>query len=175
MSHRVLLSMGSNIDPARHLEAATRELARAVDLVVASPVYETAPVGSAGIVAFLNAAVEIATSLTPRDLKFEVLRPIEARLGRVRTADRSAPRTIDLDISLFDDLVVDDPEAGLRIPDPEIVSRPHVVVPLADIAPDLEHPQTGQTLREIADGLDRRDMRLCRGLVLWPQFDRFRR
>ena len=152
----VLVSLGSNIEPERNLLRAIEELDHRVELVAASRVFETEPVGRRRVPTFLNAAVELKTSLGPRSLKFRVLRWVEAALGRVRTDDRNAPRVIDLDIALFGDRVLSDSEAGIEIPDPEILRYPHVVVPLADLAPDRCHPASGEALREIA-GVPPRD------------------
>jgi 2-amino-4-hydroxy-6-hydroxymethyldihydropteridine diphosphokinase len=114
-------------------------------------VYETAPVGKTDQPNFLNAAVQMETELSAAALKDEVLRAIEQELGRVLTQNKNAPRTIDLDISLFNDEVLD---AGNRhIPDPEIVQRAYLAWPLADLAPDYRHPETGQTLLQIAQAL----------------------
>ena len=149
----VLLSLGSNIDPARNVLLALDELGLAVELVAASRVFVSAGFGDREMPAFLNAAVEVRTELEPAQLKHDVLRAIESRLGRRRSADRNAPRQIDLDISLFGDLVLDDPGQGLVIPDPEILTRAHVAVPLADIAPGRIHPGDGRSLGAIAAGL----------------------
>ena len=81
-------------------------------------------------------------------MKSGVLQPIEQALGRLRTADRNAARTIDLDIALFNHEVLD--LASRHIPDPDILKHPHVAVPLADLAPYHIHPETGQPLAEIA-------------------------
>jgi GTP cyclohydrolase I len=86
------------------------------------------------------------------------LREIEAALGRVRTADKYAARTIDLDLALYGQEVVSD--GGLHIPDPDIVQQPHVVVPLADVAPGWRHPELGVTLSEIANSLRYTDREL---------------
>jgi len=145
--------MGSNIEPEQNLLRAVQELDVRVEVVAVSRVFETEPVGRRRVPTFLNAAVELNTSLTPRALKFRVLRSVEAALGRVRTHDRNAPRVIDLDIALFGDRMLSDPAAGIEIPDPDIVRHPHVVVPLADLAPDRRHPESGETLREIAANL----------------------
>jgi 2-amino-4-hydroxy-6-hydroxymethyldihydropteridine diphosphokinase len=148
--NRVFVSLGSNIDPQRNLPEAVRRLAARCRLVAVSPVYETAPVGKTDQPNFLNAAVQIETELPPADLK-AMLQAIEDELGRVRTEDKNAPRTIDLDISLYNDLVL---ELGHRqIPDPEILQFPHIARPLADLAPQYRHPATGQTLSEIVDSL----------------------
>jgi 2-amino-4-hydroxy-6-hydroxymethyldihydropteridine diphosphokinase len=146
----VLLSMGSNIEPRLHLVLAARRLLEWFPDAEFSRVFETEPIGAPRAPWFLNAAAAIVTDLDPLGLKFQVLRPLEAGLGRQRTADRNAPRTIDLDIAMCGDLVVEDREAGLRLPDPEILTAAHIALPLADLAPQQVHPVTGQTLREIA-------------------------
>lgn len=142
------LSLGSNLDKERNLPAAVRLLARSGRLLAVSAVYETAPVGNPDDPAFFNAAVALETGLPPAELKEQVLAPIERQLGRQRSADPNAPRTIDIDISLYDDAILD---LGKRhIPDPEIVRFAHIALPLADLAPGYRHPETGETLAEIA-------------------------
>jgi len=151
--NRVFVALGSNIDPVTNLQAGVAMLrARDVVTVVAvSPVYETAPVGAVDQADFLNAAVLIETPLPPDALKSGVLQPIEQALGRARTEDKNAARTIDLDIALFNHDVLD--LAARHIPDPDILKYPHVAVPLADLAPYHIHPETGQALAEIARDL----------------------
>ena len=144
----VLLSLGSNVEPHLNLPAAVRALGDLLEIRRASRVFLTDPAGVGQSAMFLNAALAIETHLEPGALKAEVLRPLERMLKRIRTSDRNAPRTIDIDISLFGDLVVDTPEVVL--PDPEILVRAHVVVPLADVAPEMRHPVTGQRLSDIA-------------------------
>lgn len=142
------LSLGSNLDKERNLPAAVRLLAAHGRVLAVSAVYETAPVGNPGDPAFFNAAVALETALQPAELKTQVLAAIEQRLGRQRSADPNAPRTIDIDISLFDNAVLD---LGKRhIPDPELLRYPHIAVPLADLDPDYRHPETGETLAQIA-------------------------
>ncbi len=130
-----------------------RALARRFRLLGASRVYETEAVGVADAPRFLNAAVLLETSLTPAELKYGELRKVEAHLGRSRGPDRNAPRTIDIDIALYDCLVLEDADAGLRLPDPEILVHAYVACPLADLAPDLEHPVSGEPLANIAQRL----------------------
>jgi len=167
--------LGSNIGPDRNLVAATRLLARRVQIVAVSRVYETLPVsGSSGPV-FLNAALEIRYDLGPGPLKHRVLRPLEEELGRVRSEDRNAPRTLDMDISLYGQRVVHDAASSLEIPDPEILKRAHVAIPLADVAPRTLHPVAGLTLEEIAERFDNRGVRVFEGLVLWPQSDKLQK
>ena len=155
--HRVFVALGSNIEPERNLKRAVRQLAERTDLVEVSPVYETAPVGKEDQANFLNAAAVIRTAHSAEALKREVLSEIEQVLGRVRTEDKNAPRTIDLDIALFDYGVF---EMGRRhVPDPDIAEYAHIAVPLADLAPYYVHPETGRALKEIADALPRTGMK----------------
>jgi dihydroneopterin aldolase/2-amino-4-hydroxy-6-hydroxymethyldihydropteridine diphosphokinase len=165
-TNQVFISLGSNIDPEHNLPEAVRRLAAHCRLLAVSPVYETRPVGRTEQPNFLNAAVLIETDLGAAQLKARVLGVIEQELGRVRTADKNAPRIIDLDISLFDDQVLD---VGHRhIPDPDILRFPHVTQPLADLAPGVRHPETGQTLLELAQALPNRDLIRRVDLALWP-------
>ena len=145
---RVFLSLGSNIEPERNLPAAVESLARQTRLLAASTVYETEPVGAPGTPWFWNAALLLATPLEALALKFEVLRPLEAALGRVREANRSAPRPIDLDVTLFGAQVIELP--GLTVPDPGLLSLAYVAVPAAELDPAFPHPITGEPLGEIA-------------------------
>ena len=150
-SNHVFVALGSNINPERNLPEAVRLLSLRCRLVAVSPVYETAPVGKTDQPSFLNAAVLIETELGAPELKTRVLQRIEQELGRVRTADKNAPRTIDLDITLFNDEALD---IGHRhIPDPDLLRYPHIAVPMADLAPEYVHPESGQTLKEIARGM----------------------
>ena len=136
-------------------------------LVAVSPVYETTPVGSTEQPNFLNAAALVETDLAAAELKIQALQVIEGQLGRVRTEDKNAPRTIDLDIALFGDQVLD---LGPRhIPDPDILRYPHIAVPLADLAPTMRHPEDGRTLLEIAESLPATGLASRPDIVLWPE------
>jgi 2-amino-4-hydroxy-6-hydroxymethyldihydropteridine diphosphokinase len=115
-------------------------------------VWQTTPVGFADQPDFLNAAVLLETHLSARELREHSIAQIEESLLRKRTADKNAPRTIDIDIMLFNDDVLSIGER--RIPDPEVLERPFVAIPLAEIAPDYVHPETDQTLKEIAQQFD---------------------
>ena len=153
--------MGSNIEPRIHIARAAALLLESFPQARFSRVFETEPVGASKTPWFLNAAAAIATDLDPADLKFEVLRPLEARLGRQRSSNRNAPRTIDLDIAMQGSLVVKDITTGLEIPDPQILTTAHIALPLADLAPEMVHPITGQSLRQIAANL-------ADGPKVWP-------
>jgi len=165
-ANRAFISMGSNIEPEHYLPEAVRRLAERCQLLAVSRAYETAPVGASGGPNFVNGAVLVATNLDAEALKESVLLEIEADLGRVRTADKNAPRTVDLDIALFNDEILE--VRGRRIPEPDILRHAHVARPLADLAPHYRHPETGQTLLEIARGLPEGGLFHRPDLVFWP-------
>ena len=138
---RAFVAVGSNINPEENVRAALRALAERTRIVSISTVYQTEPEGSVNQPCFYNCVVEIETDTAPEKLKFEVLREIEASLGRRRTSDKYAPRTIDLDLILYGDLVQD--ADGVVLPDPDVTRRPFLAVPLAELAPELTLPGTG--------------------------------
>ena len=150
---RCLIGCGSNQGrPRQHLEEA-RELLRAmpgVTLLAASRPRETRPVGGpAGQQAFLNGAFLLETEFTPDDI-LGVLSAIENTLHRER-ADRWGPRTIDLDLLLYDDIVLDRPD--LTVPHPRMATRRFVLEPCAEIAPDFLHPVAGCSVRDLLDAI----------------------
>lgn len=147
----VLIALGSNIEPELNLPRAALLLASRLEILAASPVYESAPVGAPGTPVFLNAILQVDARRGPRTLKFEILRVVETELGRRRSANRNAPRTIDLDLVLFGGRV--ESAYDLRLPDPDLVRFPHIAVPAADVAPEARHPVKGRTLAEIAASL----------------------
>jgi len=135
----VYLSLGSNMAAEDNLPRAVRLLAVRVEVLAVSRVWETPAVPpSRG--RFLNAAAALQTRLGPQALKRDVLRPIEAALGRVRGADKFAPRPIDLDIILH----------GGRLLEPDLWRYAHLAVPLADLIPGYTHPVSGETLAQAA-------------------------
>ena len=152
MMNRAYLSLGSNIEPEENIKAALHLLASHTRLVAVSTIWETEPVGFQEQANFLNGAVIIETTLTAPLLKETVLSQIEQDLGRKRTSNKNAPRTMDLDIILFNQDVLE--YDGRHIPSPEILERAFVAIPLAELAPDYVHPLTGQTLAEIAARFD---------------------
>ena len=152
MSHRVYLGLGSNLgDRKAFLDSAISALAPAVRVRRLSPIYETDPWGYAEQNKFLNMVVEADTELEPKQLLM-ILKGIETKLGRQRRF-RNGPREIDIDVLLFDDLVFDEP--GLRIPHPRLQERAFILIPLGDLAPDLQVPNIGKTVNECLTVLDK--------------------
>jgi dihydroneopterin aldolase/2-amino-4-hydroxy-6-hydroxymethyldihydropteridine diphosphokinase len=160
---RAFVSLGSNLEPEDHLRQALRLLGAQVRLVALSTVYRTPPLGRPEQPDFFNAVAEVATDLPPRELRAR-LREIEARLGRVRTADKFAPRTIDLDLIVYENVQED--SADLHLPDPEIAARNFLAGPLAELAPDLRLPGSAATAAELAAALSRE------GLTPLPEYTR---
>lgn len=133
------IGLGSNLDdPVRHVETALAELDRLphTRVVRRSSLHRTAPVGYADQPDFINAVAELETDLPPERLLDE-LQALEARHGRVRSF-RNAPRTLDLDLLLYGDLILE--TERLTVPHPRMRERAFVLEPLREIAPDLEIP-----------------------------------
>jgi 2-amino-4-hydroxy-6-hydroxymethyldihydropteridine diphosphokinase len=143
----VYLALGSNIgDRESNLRAAIESMpAAGISVVRESPVYETEPVGYTQQRWFLNMVVETETALFPMQLLARTGK-IERALGRVRIAP-NGPRTIDVDILLYANAVVRTPR--LEIPHPRMHERRFVLAPLADLSPDLRHPVTKKTVRQM--------------------------
>ena len=151
--NRAFLSIGSNIDREQNLPAAIRLLRTMVPVLAVSSVYETAPTGLEDQPFFFNAAVLIETELEPKEIKEQIIDEVETTLKRQRQEDVNAPRTIDIDIALFNDAVLDYMPADGRsrhIPDPDLLKLIHAIVPIAELAPNQQHPVTGERLGEIA-------------------------
>ena len=144
-AERVLLSLGSNLEPKRHLRAAVAELREQFGVIGVSPVYRTEAVGFAGP-DFLNLAVALHTDWTPQQLD-DWLHALEDRHGRRRDVPRYSSRTLDVDIVLFGDRVVRGP-GHLEIPRDEL-RHAFVLAPIADIAPQARHPLSGHTMAEL--------------------------
>ena len=136
----VYVAIGSNIDPQQHVPSCLARLSahEAIRIVQVSSLYESPADGRPDQPNYRNGIIALTTSCEPEALKFEVLRQIEEAEGRVRTEDKYAPRTIDLDIVLYGERVID--EGPLRLPDPAIWQYPFVTIPLLEIAPDLLIP-----------------------------------
>jgi len=144
-----VILLGSNIEKERHLPEAIRLLRRhnRIEVRKVSRFFDSAAVGGPeDAPRFFNAAVVACTDLEPEELRTE-LRQIERVLGRERSADRNAPRTIDLDIAYYGDRVAK--FDGWQIPDPEVSRAPHVAIPIADVAPAWIDPVSGKTAYDL--------------------------
>jgi 2-amino-4-hydroxy-6-hydroxymethyldihydropteridine diphosphokinase len=151
--HRAYLALGSNIAAETNLPAAVERLADYGRVKRVSTVWESRPVGDTDQPNFLNAAVLLETSLSAEELKRVAIAEIERCLQRVRDPqNKNAARTIDIDIALFNQDVLSLGEN--RIPDPDILTRPFLAVPLAELDPEYVHPTDGQTLHAIAEGFE---------------------
>src|SRR5216684_1859257 len=148
----VYLSLGSNIgDREQMLQSAVDRL-QSPDLKILriSPVYETEPVDFKQQRAFLNLVAEAETELFPMMLLSRIQK-IEMQLGRKRTGQLKGPRTIDIDILLYSASRVH--SARLEIPHPRLHERRFVLAPMADLAPDLRHPELRRTMRDLLAGV----------------------
>ena len=140
----VYLGIGSNIAPLENLLKALERLAQAVTILAVSTAWQTPAVGTPGP-DFCNAAVSVRTALSREELKTRVIRPIETELGRVRTADKNAPRTIDIDI------LVDERE----LIEPDLWNDAFRAVPLAELIPGYLNPDGDLTLAQAAEQMKR--------------------
>ncbi len=151
MEHIVYLALGTNLgDRAENLRRAREALPPQVQLLAASSVYETPPWGYLDQPAFYNQVILVKTQLEPEEL-LVYLKRVESNLGRQATF-RYGPRLIDLDILFYDDLIIDRP--GLTIPHPQLAQRPFVLVPLAELQPELQHPVLGKSIRQLLADID---------------------
>jgi 2-amino-4-hydroxy-6-hydroxymethyldihydropteridine diphosphokinase len=166
---QVFVAAGSNVAPHEHMALATRELARAFPDARFSPWYQNAAAGFEGS-DFINLAAAFETELAVDEL-LAVLRAIEAVCGRPREAPRWAPRTMDLDVLLYGDLVCRRPD--LTLPRPDLLKRAYMLGPLADVAPDLVHPSAGVTIGELWRRFDQAAHPLVRvaPATTTPRFD----
>lgn len=162
MSERIFIGIGSNIDPETNIPEVLHRLAGRCSILALSTFYRSAAEGDPGGPPFINGVAEIVTDLGPEAVKWELLRPFEEALGRIRTTDKNAPRTIDLDLLLYGKRVVDTPR--LTLPDPNIAHYPFVVVPLLELAPDLVLPDSGISLLKVVGSMD------ASGLCPLPDF-----
>ena len=142
---RVYVSLGSNIERERRIREAVAELRGLYDEIELSPVYDSAAVGFDGsnflnLVAGFDSALDVAAVT-------QSFHDIDTRLGRDRSLPKFASRSIDLDILLYDDLILDVP--GIRVPRPEILVNAFVLKPLQDIAPARLHPEKGQNFASL--------------------------
>lgn len=150
------IGVGSNIEPESNIADALTRLSKHVDIIGISFFYKTAPLLRENQSDYLNGVWQISTSISPEDLKFGILRRIEKELHRNRESDKYAPRTIDLDLLLYDDMVIQ--EDNLTIPDPDICKRSFIAFPLSELNPDLVMPDTNKPLIDILGALSKENM-----------------
>ncbi|APH15344.1 2-amino-4-hydroxy-6-hydroxymethyldihydropteridine diphosphokinase [Clostridium sporogenes] len=149
--HTAYVAFGSNIgEKENYIKRALEKIEeREIKIIKVSPIYETEPYGVLDQDSFLNGVVKIETNLTPENL-IEVLLDIERQLDRVRER-RWGPRTIDLDIIFYDDLIIN--EKDLVIPHKDMENREFVLKPLCDIDENFIHPVLKKSVRELYDRL----------------------
>ncbi len=153
---RIYISIGSNIEREQNIRAALAELRVQFSNLLYSSVYESEPVGFQGD-NFFNAVVACDTDKSVHDVA-RCLADIEAQHGRVRAGTRFASRTLDLDLLLYDDRVVQ--ERDIKLPRAEILKNAFVLRPLAEIAPDAQHPVVGKSYAELWRDFPRGEQRL---------------
>jgi len=149
---RVFVALGTNLgDRSHNLDLAVERLGESdgIEVVARSRTYETDPLGPPGQAPYLNAVVELRTRLGPRAL-LERLLALESLAGRERdpAQERWGPRVLDLDLLLYDESCLDDPD--LTIPHPRLHERGFVLEPLCDLAPELRHPRLGERIGDLA-------------------------
>lgn len=146
--HQVYLSLGSNIEPrAEQIQRARDWLAERHSVVAVSSLYETEPLGPGEQSWHINQVIELATSSTADEILADCL-AAERMIGR-QPREKWGPREIDIDILLFDSLVLD--TVGLHIPHPELPNRKFILAPLAEIAPNVMYTRTQQTIQQLLD------------------------
>ncbi len=148
---RAFIGVGSNIDPERNVRESIVLLAAQIRVTGISTVYRTAPEDRPEQPSYYNCVVAVETEANPWALKDQILRPTEETLGRKRSADKYAPRTIDLDLIVYDDLALS--TWDLILPDPQILRRPFLAFPLQELAPGLTLPGLGLHIEEVTAAL----------------------
>lgn len=156
MLHTAYLCLGSNLgDRASSLRRVLELLPPGTRLVRSSAIYETTPWGYIDQPAFLNQVIEVETSDSPLEL-LKHLKKIEKQIGR-KPSFRYGPRSIDIDILLYDDLIMDTPM--LHIPHPRLAERAFALTPLAEIAPEFVHPELGIKVKDLLVKLDQKGIK----------------
>ena len=148
---QVFVAAGSNVDPIAHLRQALDELAKIYPSLEISPAYRNKAVGFEGE-DFINLVVRFTAEDSIHQVRRN-LQEVEKRCGRPADSPKWAPRTIDLDILLYDQLISDEP--GLILPRPDLIRRAYMLKPMVDIAPEVMHPTLHKSMRALWESFDR--------------------
>jgi len=154
---KAFLSVGSNIDPAENVRKALELLGSRADITGVSTVYLTPAEDRPEQPSYYNCVIEVETEMPPVEFKLSVLRAIEKTLGRERTGDKFAARPIDLDLILYNDMVMEN--ETVTLPDPQILRKAFIAIPLHELSPGLRLPGSGVSIAEIAASLSDRGMK----------------
>ena len=148
---KVYLGLGSNVEPQKYLRLGMRELSRRYGVLEVSNIYRSKAVGFAGE-DFLNLVAGLDTEATPEEIH-DSIEELHVLANRQRGESRFSPRTLDIDLLLYGDRVID--SGPIRVPRADVLKYSFVLGPLAEIAPNFKHPQTGKTIAEHWAGFDR--------------------
>lgn len=159
---RIFISVGSNVDREKHVRAGVKALAQAFGEIEISSVFESEPVGFDGH-AFYNFVVAASTNVDVLQV-VSLLKQIEQQNGRLPGDKKFAPRTLDLDLLLYDELVTDE---GVQLPRGEIPHNAFVLWPLAELAPELVHPVLKQSYQNLWQAYDKSSQKLWKIPFIW--------
>ena len=150
------IGIGSNLDPVANIRKSLPAIRRSLDVTGTSRFYRNPAFTPASRIppppAFVNGVLRVRTRRSPHEIKFDILRVIEQEAGRRRTADRYAPRSLDLDLLVYGDLRIR--TRDLELPDPDLLLYPFWAVPMADLAPDRVLPGAARPLKALAGTMD---------------------
>jgi 2-amino-4-hydroxy-6-hydroxymethyldihydropteridine diphosphokinase len=167
----VIITLGSNINPIENLQTALRHIRSLGVILGIARVYQNPALGPDGKPSdqtpFMNTALCLQTDLDVLPLR-ESLRQIEAEMGRVRSTDKFAAREIDLDICMYGERVFHSNE--IILPDPDLITKAHLAIPVAELVPEMLHPVEKRMMREIAEKLSSQDSLKEIQLDLTPGF-----
>ncbi|MCE2595983.1 2-amino-4-hydroxy-6-hydroxymethyldihydropteridine diphosphokinase [Motilimonas cestriensis] len=159
---QIYISVGSNIERERYIQAGIDAMAAIFGPLTLSSVFESEAVGFNGT-AFYNLVVGAQTELSAQQVALH-LKAIEVDNGRKPNSRKFSPRTLDLDLLLYDDLITDD---GVQLPRDEIPHNAFVLWPLAELAPELVHPVLGQSYASLWQAYDKSSQTLCKIPFIW--------
>lgn len=156
----IFVGLGSNINSEENIILCAEILKRKFKIISASSFYLTKPISPYPQPDYVNGVIKMESSLSPHELKFERFKEIEEKLGRKRNGDRFSPRTIDIDLLLYNNLVLRD--KNIVIPHPDIYRRPFLVRCIWEISPELVLPDTGIPVKKLLSRMDISDIKELR-------------